>query len=83
LVPHTVGSNGSTNGLLLFFGVIDTVDQFTRVTFNNTDTSDAFGFDDLTVGDVAQVMIPEASTLGLFGLGLVGLGLATRRRKSA
>jgi hypothetical protein len=83
LVPHTVGSAGSTNGLLLFFGVIDTVDQFTRVTFNNTDTSDAFGFDDLTVGDVAQVMIPEASTLGLFGLGLVGLGLATRRRKSA
>ena len=83
VVPHTVGSGGSTDGLLLFYGVIDTVDQFTRVTFNNTDTNDAFGFDDLTVGDVAQVTIPEASTLGLFGLGLLGLGLAARRRKSA
>jgi hypothetical protein len=82
-VPHTIGSGGSTDGRLLFFGIIDTASQFTKVTFNNTDTTDFFGFDDLTVGDIAQVEIPEPLSAALFGFGVLALGIARRRRARA
>jgi hypothetical protein len=82
IVPHSLGSNGSTDGHLLFFGIIDTVNQFTKVTFNNTDTTDFFGFDDLTVGDIAQVAIPEPLSATLFGFGLLALGVARRRQRA-
>ena len=80
LIPHTVlGPNGS----LLFYGVIDTDNPFTDVTFGNTSEGvDGFGFDDLTVGDVSQVSavpLPAAFPLFLSALGLLW-GLSWRRR---
>ena len=47
-------------------------------------TAESFtaAFVDIKVQEIQQ-QLPEATTLGLFGLGLVGLGLASRRRKGA
>ena len=42
-------------------------------------TDGNFGIDDLTIGTQAKVL-PEPSAVLLFGLGLVGLGFALRRR---
>jgi hypothetical protein len=76
-VPVPLSSPG---GGVLYFGVIDTANPFVSVTFNASAGSDAFGFDDLTIGSVEQVRIPEPATLALLSLGL--LGLVARRRKS-
>lgn len=39
-----------------------------------------FNIDNLRFGRAGQVKVPEPAALGLFGLGLLGLGLARRRR---
>lgn len=84
-VPHSLGSSGSTSGHTLFFGVIDVASPFTTVQFLNTDTSDAFGFDDFTIGRREQVAaVPEPSSLALFGATAALAGyFASRRRKLA
>lgn len=82
-VNNTVGSNGSTDGSVLFFGVIgNTVgDLFTSVTFNTTTgQGDVFAFDDMTIGSLQQVrIVPLPGTLLLLGSALAGLGLMRRR----
>lgn len=78
-IPHTIAG---PSGSLLFFGIIDTENPFVSVTFTGSSVSDRFGFDDLTVGDVQQVVPAlEPATLALFGVGLGAWGL-TRRRKA-
>jgi PEP-CTERM motif len=81
-VGNTLGSGGSTNGSVLFFGLIDTVNTFDRIVFRNTDTTDIFGFDNMTIGDVRQVTgtVPVPGSIALLGLGLIGL--AGLRKKS-
>jgi hypothetical protein len=72
-IPNTI--NGSGGGVL-FFGVIDTVNTFTKATFGNTAAgTDVFGFDDMTIGSVEQVhpKTPLPGTLMLLGSGLLGL----------
>ena len=80
LVPHTVGG---ADGSLLFFGAIDTANPFNSVRFiNSVGDGDAFGFDDLTVGDVRQVTggVPEPATWAMMLLGFGAMGAALRRR---
>ncbi len=74
-----VGNTLNIDGTGLFFGVIASAgDQFTRVDFlNEPGGVDVFGFDDLTVGSLQQVIpLPSAAGLGFVGLA----GLAARRR---
>jgi hypothetical protein len=76
-VPHTVGAPG---GSVAYFGLIDTDNQYTKVQFSNTASgSDAFGFDDLTVGSLQQV-IPEPGAVALYGIGLLVSGVYVGRR---
>jgi hypothetical protein len=89
-VPHTI--TGNTGGNVLYFGVIDTDNPFTSITFASSTGADSFGFDDMTIGSLAQVVtrppqppapeIPEPSTWLLVGTGLVGFAAYRRRRKS-
>lgn len=78
------------NGSLLYWGLIDTANPFTSLVFGNTNAgTDFFGFDDMTIGSVQQVVpdpvqtVPLPTTVALFGLGLAGLGFARRRRSRA
>ena len=68
---------------MLYFGVVDVSNPFTKVTFGTTTGVDIFGFDDFTVGSPSQV-VPEPSTLSLLSSALVMFGGLTvwRRRRS-
>lgn len=85
-VDNTVGSYGSSDGSVLFFGVIAQTrnEQFTSVSFQtSTGQGDVFAFDDMTVGSLQQVTpnaIPEPSVLALLGVGAIGSVTMMRRR---
>jgi hypothetical protein len=83
-VNNTVGGNGSTDGSVLFYGLIaqNATEQFTSVAFNTTTGGgDVFAFDNFTIGSQEQVRpVPEPASLALFGIGLAGLGFVRRRR---
>jgi hypothetical protein len=91
IVPHTFGPNpnGAPNGSLLYYGLIadNAGETFTSMTFGNTQPGvDFFGFDDLTVGTLAQVVPPTGSTdvpepFTIIGT-LVGGSAALRMRKN-
>lgn len=87
-VDNTVGSWGSSDGSVLFFGVIaqTRTEQFTSVSFQtSTGQGDVFAFDDMTIGSLQQVKpnaIPEPSTIALLGVGAIG-SLAVMRRRAA
>jgi hypothetical protein len=77
-VPNTVGA---PDGSLLFYGFIDPVDEYIKITFGNTSGSDGFGFDDMTIGDLQQVSVPDASGALLLGSSLLVLGVFRRKSK--
>ncbi|MEO5813383.1 MAG: PEP-CTERM sorting domain-containing protein [Rhodanobacter sp.] len=82
-VTFTVPTAGSADGNQLFWGFIDSMQSYTGIQFGNTASgADFFGFDDMTIGDLGQVSVgvPEPGTLGMFGLGLLGMLLVVRRR---
>ncbi|MBP0000886.1 MAG: PEP-CTERM sorting domain-containing protein [Cyanobacteria bacterium SID2] len=93
-VPNTVGRYGSTDGSVLYFGLIaDSVEEvFTSLSFDMTAPesgimADIFAFDNMTVGSLSQVKhadgsqsqdVPEPASV----LALFAVGtLATRIRK--
>ena len=66
--------------------------QYVNINFADTDTFTAFEFrttgvafelDNVVIGLTKRVEISEPGILGLAGLGLVGMGLAMRRRRAA
>jgi len=67
---------GTPGGSVMYFGYINSGNPFTGVTFSNSQGgTDYFGFDDMTIGSVEQVVsAPDSgNTLGLTGLALLSL----------
>jgi hypothetical protein len=70
-VPNRIGSYGSTDGSVLYFGIVanNPNEYFTSVLFNmSTGEGDFFGFDNMTFGNIQQpipatVPIPEPSSI--------------------
>lgn len=82
VVPHTVGSGGNPSGTGLYFGYIDTANPFTSVEFvTSGGGSDVFGFDQMTIGTIEQVSVPEPGTMLLLASGFLGLGITAVRRR--
>jgi hypothetical protein len=85
-LPTTVGSGGSTDGSVFYFGyIVGNGDPLiSSVAFNTTTGGgDFFAFDDFTIGDRAQVTtpaIPVPAALPLLATGLGSFGLLRRRR---
>lgn len=76
-IPH---NQTIRTGSVLFFGVIDNENSFTKVTFTGENVKrDWFGFDDFTIATKEQI-IPETATFIFLGFGIAGL-LAFRRKK--
>jgi hypothetical protein len=73
----------SANGSVLFYGFTDTANSYTSIAFGNTATgTDVFGFDDMVIGDLGQVVVPVPAAVWLFGSGLLGLVGIARRKKA-
>ena len=86
-IPHTLEAGGASsgqNGSVIYFGYIDTENPWTRAEFTNAGGSlEDFGFDDMTIGSVDQILppgVPEPATFALVGAGL--LIASFRRRRS-
>ena len=90
-IPSTSG-NENPGGTVVYFGFIDFDNSFDTVVFGNTNMDpgvDVFGFDDFTIGTLAQVVdpppdsgsspVPEPSTIFLVSFGVIGLGALKRR----
>lgn len=81
-VPNQISSTGQISGSVLYFGLYDTVNSFTAITFgNNSGGNDVFAFDDFSVGSLQQIKpLPEPATLALVGSSLAALAFLRRRR---
>ncbi|MEM1425958.1 MAG: PEP-CTERM sorting domain-containing protein [Cyanobacteria bacterium P01_H01_bin.130] len=89
---NTIGSSGSTDGSVLYLGLLaeSAEELFTGISFQmSTGEGDIFAFDDMTIGSLEQVVIPDppadvpepSAMVSLLAVGALGLGL--RRKKTA
>lgn len=80
------GTNGPNDGNLNFFGYINTASLFDEIRFSSkgitSQSEDFWGFDDMTIGSLEQVVVPEPASVALLGAGLVGLAVSRRRQRS-
>lgn len=84
-VPNTVGRSGSTDGSVLYFGLIAENDDelFNGLSFSmTTGQGDMFAFDNMTIGSKEQVAsTPEpVSVLGLLAVGAMGAVAGLKRK---
>ena len=83
-IPHPLGFG--QNGAVFFFGYIDVDNPWTSAAFTNPAAGDDFGFDDMTIGSIQQVqppgsVVPEPSSIILFGIGVCVMGIGAARRR--
>jgi len=69
-------------GSIKYVGTINTA-TFDEVKFIGSSGDDVFAFDDMTVGSLEQVSVPEPASVSLLAVGLAGLVAARRRRQRA
>lgn len=80
-IPNTANA---PNASAIYFGYIDTAQPFVGVQFGSTSDVDFFGFDDLTIGSIRQVVsvADGGSAAASLAFGLAGLYVAHRRRNA-
>jgi hypothetical protein len=91
-IPHTLGANNTPDQNVLFWGIIDTENQITSLSFESlNNTREGFFFDDFTIASAEQLnrvpegprpsSVPEPSSMLLFATGMAGL-VGIRKRKN-
>ena len=73
------GATGINDETPTFFGVISDMGAIGQLTILADDVGELI--DNITFGDAVATQLPEPGSLPLFGLGLLGLGVAVRRRR--